>query len=171
MTERLKCSFFSNHISIEMNDSWMWAQYNLLPQRHRGSITSRTSLLFSHCVVSDSCATLWTCSPPDSSIHGIFQARILDWVAISFSRRSSRPRDTVRGSRIVSRHFTVWATREVLGTLWNKGSSQTRDETQVFCVGRWILYLWVTRGILEGICYIISWFSETEFVMFSFSMT
>ena len=66
MTERLKCSFFSNHISIEMNDSWMWAQYNLLPQRHRGSITSRTSLLFSHCVVSDSCATLWTvaCQAP-----------------------------------------------------------------------------------------------------------
>ena len=53
-TERLKCSFFSNHISIEMNDCWMWPQYNLLPQRHRGSITSRTSLLFSRSVVSDS---------------------------------------------------------------------------------------------------------------------
>ena len=33
------------------------------------------------------------CSPPDSSIHGIFQARILEWVAISFSRGSSQPRD------------------------------------------------------------------------------
>ena len=33
------------------------------------------------------------CSPPDSSVHGIFQARILEWVAISFSRGSSRPRD------------------------------------------------------------------------------
>ena len=32
-------------------------------------------------------------SPPDSSVHGIFQARILEWVAISFSRRSSQPRD------------------------------------------------------------------------------
>ena len=116
-------------------------------------------------------ATTWTCNPPGSSVHGIFQARMLDWVAISFSRRSSRPRDTMRGSCIVSRHFTVWATREVLETLWNKGSSQTRDETQVFCVGRWILYLWITRGILEGICYMISWFSETEFVMFYFSMT
>ena len=33
------------------------------------------------------------CSPPDSSIHGILQARILEWVAISFSRGSSQPRD------------------------------------------------------------------------------
>ena len=39
-------------------------------------------------------ATLWTdCSPPGSSVHGILQARILEWVAISFSRGSSRPRD------------------------------------------------------------------------------
>ena len=33
------------------------------------------------------------CSPPGSSVHGIFQARILEWVAISYSRGSSRPRD------------------------------------------------------------------------------
>ena len=33
------------------------------------------------------------CNPPDSSVHGISQARILEWVAISFSRGSSRPRD------------------------------------------------------------------------------
>ena len=38
------------------------------------------------------CDTM-VCSPPDSSVHGIFQARILEWVAISFSRRSSQPRD------------------------------------------------------------------------------
>ena len=35
------------------------------------------------------------CSPPGSSVHGIFQARILEWVAISFSRGSSRPRDQI----------------------------------------------------------------------------
>ena len=33
------------------------------------------------------------CSPPDSSVHGLFQARILEWVAVSFSRESSPPRD------------------------------------------------------------------------------
>ena len=47
-----------------------------------------------------------------SSVHGILQARILEWVAISFSRRSSQPRDWTQVSRIVGRCFTVWATRE-----------------------------------------------------------
>ena len=51
---------------------------------------------------------------PGSSIHGIFQARILEWVAISFSRVSSRPRDWTEVSCIVGRCFTVWATREEL---------------------------------------------------------
>ena len=50
------------------------------------------------------------CNLPGSSIHGIFQARTLEWVAISFSRRSSRPRDWTRVSRIVGRHFIIWAT-------------------------------------------------------------
>ena len=48
------------------------------------------------CLVSWSCPTLWdpmVCSPPGSSVHGIFQARMLEWVAISFSRGSSWPRD------------------------------------------------------------------------------
>ena len=49
-------------------------------------------------------ATPWT-SLPGSSIHGIFQARILEWVAISFSRGSSRTRDQTQVSRIAGRHF------------------------------------------------------------------
>ena len=46
--------------------------------------------------VAQSCPTLCDpidCSPPGSSVHGIFQARVLEWVAISFSRGSSQPRD------------------------------------------------------------------------------
>ena len=54
---------------------------------------------------------LMNCSPPGSSVHGISQARILEWVAISFSRGSSWPRD------------------------W----------THISCIGRWILYHWVTQ--------------------------
>ena len=54
------------------------------------------------------------CSLPGSSIHGILQARILEWVAISFSRGSSRPRDWTRVSHTADRLFTVWATREAL---------------------------------------------------------
>ena len=57
------------------------------------------------------------CSLPDSSVHGIFQARVLEWIAISFSRRSSQPRDRTWASRIVGRRVTVWATREVPGVL------------------------------------------------------
>ena len=50
------------------------------------------------------------CSPPGSSIHEIFQAGILEWVAISFSSGSSWPRDWTWVSHIAGRLFTVWAT-------------------------------------------------------------
>ena len=56
------------------------------------------------------------CSLPGSSAHGIFQARILEWVALSFSRRSSQPRDQTQVSRVVGRRFTVWVTGEVTST-------------------------------------------------------
>ena len=63
-----------------------------------------------HSVVSDSCNPM-DCSPPGSSVHGISQARILEWVAIPFSRGSSWPRDWTYVSCIAGRFFTVWATR------------------------------------------------------------
>ena len=54
------------------------------------------------CVLSHfSCVRLCNpmdCSPPGSSLHGILQARMLEWVAISFSRENSRPRDQTRVS-------------------------------------------------------------------------
>ena len=50
------------------------------------------------------------CSLTGSSIHGIFQARILEWAAISFSRRSSQAMDWTWVSRIVDICFTIWAT-------------------------------------------------------------
>ena len=52
------------------------------------------------------------CSLPGSSVHGILQARILEWAAISFSRGSSQPRDQTWVSCIADRRFTIWATRE-----------------------------------------------------------
>ena len=45
------------------------------------------------------------CSLLGSSTHGIFQARVLEWIAISFSRASSWPRERIQVSRIVGRHF------------------------------------------------------------------
>ena len=72
----------------------------------------RSEVKWSCSVVSNSCDTM-DCSLPGFSIHGISQSRILEWVAISFSSRSSWPRDWTWVSRIVGRQFTVWATREV----------------------------------------------------------
>ena len=68
--------------------------------------------------VAQSCLTL--CDPMDSSLsgsslHGILQARVLEWVAISFSRGSSRPRDRTRVSCIPGRCFNLWATMPNLG--------------------------------------------------------
>ena len=63
--------------------------------------------------VARSCLTLWDPmdhSLPGSSIHGIFQARVLEWAAISFSRGSSQPRDWTHC--IADRRLTIWATRE-----------------------------------------------------------
>ena len=59
------------------------------------------------------------CSIPGSSIHGILQARILELVAIPFSRGSSWPRDQTQVSCIEGRFFIIWATREAQ---WNKGN-------------------------------------------------
>ena len=56
--------------------------------------------------VAQSCLTLCDpvdCSPPCSSVHGIFQARVLEWVAFSFSRGFSRPSDQTQVSCIVSK--------------------------------------------------------------------
>ena len=60
--------------------------------------------------VTQSCPTLCNptdCSLPNSSIYGIFQARVLEWFAVSFSRGSSQPRDRTRVSCVVGRRFTV----------------------------------------------------------------
>ena len=67
--------------------------------------------------VAQLCPTLcdpMDCSLPRSYVHGILQARILEWVAISFSRGSPWPKDGTRVSCITGRRLTVWATGEVL---------------------------------------------------------
>ena len=61
--------------------------------------------------MSDSC-DLMDCSLSGFSIHGVLQARILEWVAISFSRVSSQPRNWIQVSCTAGRFFTNWAMRE-----------------------------------------------------------
>ena len=66
-------------------------------------------------LVAQSCpilCNLMDCSTPGSSMHGISQARILEWVTISFSRGSSQPRSRTQVSCIAGRFFTVWVTRD-----------------------------------------------------------
>ena len=68
-------------------------------------------------LVAQSCPTLrdpMNCNPPGSSVRGILQTRILEWVAIHFSRGSSRPRVWAQVSCIAGRFFTVWATNPIL---------------------------------------------------------
>ena len=72
------------------------------------------------CLAAQSRLTLWDpldCSPPGSSVHGILQARRLEWVAISSSRGSSRRRDQTCVSCTVGGFFTWWATGE--GPQWH----------------------------------------------------
>ena len=107
----------------------MWAQWRLLNKKERCNCIYSFSLTESLCYtletnkallinyelnwteVAQSCPILCDpvdSSPPDSSVHGILQARILEWVAISFSRGSSRPRDQTHVSRVAGRFFTIW---------------------------------------------------------------
>ena len=67
----------------------------------------------SRLIMSDSLQPL-----PDSSVHGILQARILEWVAVPFSRGSSQSRDQTQVSHIAGRFFTIWATKEAI-SLWS----------------------------------------------------
>ena len=61
--------------------------------------------------VAESCLTFVT---PWNTVHGILQAKILEWVAFPFSSGSSQSRDQTQVSRIAGRFFTTWATREAL---------------------------------------------------------
>ena len=66
-------------------------------------------------LVAQSCPTLhdpMDCSPPGSSVHGIYQTRILQLVAIPFYRVSSQPSDGTQISCITGRIFTIWATKK-----------------------------------------------------------
>ena len=76
---------------------------------------SRISFLISSVLVAQ--LSLILCDPIDcsmlgSSVHGILQARIMEWIAIPFSRGSFLPRDWTQVSSIAGGFFTIWATRE-----------------------------------------------------------
>ena len=94
---------------------------------------NKASLLCVHVLVAQLCLTL--CDPVDcsllgSSVYEISQARILEWVAIPFSRGSSWPRDRIHISCIAGRFFTIWATREASNILLKY---QRRHRNRIDC--------------------------------------
>ena len=112
--------FVKNATSVKQNkakcDEASHARTGLAPfsWRHFVSIVSLETR-----EAAQSCETLccpMDCSLPGSSVHGIFLARVLDWVAILFSRKSSWPGDQTKVSCTAGRRFTFWATREA--PLW-----------------------------------------------------
>ena len=96
------------------------------------------------------------CSPPGSSIHEILQARILEWVAVPFSKGSSQPRDWTQVSHIAGRFFTSWARREAWATM----EPQTIYFTQCLFISSWhfpaIINLFIIPiGLLYPDCHIV----------------
>ena len=94
-------------------------------------------------LVAQSCWTLCDPkdgSPPGSSVHGIVQARILEWITIPVSRGSSQPRDRTQVSRIVGRFFIFWA---IAQTLMDNIFSKMKYKYKNF--SRW--RIWITLGL------------------------
>ena len=89
------------------------------------------------CSDAQSCLSLCDpldCSLPGSSLHGIFQARILEWVAISFSKGSSPPRDQTWVFCVAGGFFTNWAIREAH---WNLRLVQMTGQVYIWVCVRW----------------------------------
>ena len=92
--------------------SW-WKDYNCLLRN------PNNNLFFTLCLVTKPCLTLWDpmdCSPPGSCVHGISQARILEWVAIFYSWGFSQPRDWTSESCYGRQILYHWAMREEVWT-------------------------------------------------------
>ena len=105
------------------------------------------------CLVALSCLIPWdplNYSPSESSVHGIFQARILKWATISFSRVSSQPRDQTHVSCvscIAGQFFTCWAIRKA--QKYNRYHRQFSNIYQNFkCT-----YLWSNNSVSQNMSY------------------
>ena len=101
--------------------SWQYSDIKAKETIRKKTVRQHKYINISHlmqvcaCSVTELCLTLcepMDCSPPGSSLPGIFQARILEWVAISFSKGSSQPRNWTQVSCIGSQILSHWATRE-----------------------------------------------------------
>ena len=100
------------------------------------------------------------CSPPGSSVCEILQSKLLEWVAISFSRGSSQPRDWSGVSHITGRLFTNWATREA--TWGAEDHERTNCDIQLLLVFMMLSCVWLsvtqcTARCQHSLSFPISW--------------
>ena len=118
---------------------------------HINKLKDKNHMIISMYEVSQSCLTLCNpmdCSLPGSSVHGFFQARVPEWVSISFSRGSSQPRDRAWVSCTAGRFFTNWATRE----------APIKTSPVCWCgVSHWLLYI-LKNPYVPGINPTWSWY-------------
>ena len=104
----LICS--DSHVHISLTNKPIHVSHSIQVSRREGKMLKKC--LKSKLKVTQSCLTL--CDPMDYTVHGIPQARILEWVAYPFSSRSSWPRNQTGVSCIAGGFFTNWAIREAL---------------------------------------------------------
>ena len=76
-------------------------------------------------------------SLPGSSVHGIFQAIVLEWIAISFSKESSQPRDRTRVSHIIDRRFTVCDLSQKADSEFERGLTWSSPSTALYQITQW----------------------------------
>ena len=100
-------------VAIPFSRGSSWSQVSLIAGRFFTILATMEDLKMK---VAQSCLTL--CDPVDYTVHGIFQVRILEWVAFPFSRGSSQPRDWTQVSCTAGGFLTSWATREAQ-EYWN----------------------------------------------------
>ena len=127
--------------SYGLKPRYLWS--HVLSRGFRGECACMPSC-FSHVQLFVTLCDPMDYSLPGSSFHGILQTRIPEWVAISFSRGSSWPRDHTHISYVSSVHG-ILQTRVLEGVARpsSRGPSQPRDWTHisyVSCTGKWVLY-------------------------------
>ena len=109
------------------------------------------------CLVAQSCPTLWNpldCSPPGSSVHGILQARILEWVAVLSSRGSFWPRDWTSVSCLLAAQVLLWKWKSLScvglfgshGSPWNSPGQNTGVGSLSLLQG-----IFPTQGLKKGL--------------------
>ena len=95
-------SFMVTEIYAEINSISRW-EFRIQPANSSVRLEVKVKVAQSRPVL---------CNPMDYTVHGILQARILEWVTFPFSRESSQPRNQTQVSRIAGGFFTSWTTRE-----------------------------------------------------------